>query len=345
MFEGCTSLTTAPELPATTLVGYCYGYIFNGCTNIKRITLGYAGNFEDAPSKAFENWVEGVAESGIFYYNGDDTTTGASAIPTGWKVTPLTLFFTAEESNSTLRLDKVGSPNAISLETSKDGNTWTDYSWIDSTGDTLTLANVGDKVFMRAKTENQTIGSSNTDYYKFVMTGKIAARGNIQKLLKADGSRTDAPYCCYYNMFNGCSSLTTSPELPATTLSNSCYYNMFYGCTSLISAPELPATTLANYCYDGMFSRCSSLTSAPELPATTLAQSCYQGLFYGCTNLNSITLDYTGNFSTTYFGNWVEGVASSGTFYYNGTDTTTGVSSIPEGWTVLSIPKPLCFTA
>lgn len=89
------------------------------------------------------------------------------------------LCFTAEQANSTVRLDKVGSPNTISLETSTDGSTWTDYSWTDSTGDTVTLASVGDKVYIRAKTENQTIGSSASYYYTFVMTGKIAASGNI----------------------------------------------------------------------------------------------------------------------------------------------------------------------
>ena len=89
------------------------------------------------------------------------------------------LCFTADEANSTLHLDKVGTPNAISLETSMDGNTWSDYSWTDKTGDTLTLSNVGDNVYFRAKTENQTIGSSNSNRYQFVMTGKIAASGNI----------------------------------------------------------------------------------------------------------------------------------------------------------------------
>lgn len=53
-----------------------------------------------------------------------------------------------------MKLNKVGSPSAIYLETSTDGNTWADYSWTDSAGDTLTLANIGDKVYMRAKTEN-----------------------------------------------------------------------------------------------------------------------------------------------------------------------------------------------
>ena len=34
MFDGCTSLTTAPELPATTLEGGCYRSMFNGCTSL-----------------------------------------------------------------------------------------------------------------------------------------------------------------------------------------------------------------------------------------------------------------------------------------------------------------------
>ena len=34
MFKGCTSLTVAPELPATTLVLYCYEEMFMGCTSL-----------------------------------------------------------------------------------------------------------------------------------------------------------------------------------------------------------------------------------------------------------------------------------------------------------------------
>ena len=45
MFYGCTSLTSAPELKATTLADYCYYYMFGGCTSLtaapelKAITL------------------------------------------------------------------------------------------------------------------------------------------------------------------------------------------------------------------------------------------------------------------------------------------------------------------
>lgn len=34
MFYGCTALTTAPELPATTLAKNCYAYMFKGCTSL-----------------------------------------------------------------------------------------------------------------------------------------------------------------------------------------------------------------------------------------------------------------------------------------------------------------------
>ena len=92
---------------------------------------------------------------------------------------------------------------------------------------------------------------------------------------------------CYYCMFEGCTSLTSAPELKATTLANSCYYSMFIGCTSLTSAPELPATELENHCYSTMFENCTSLKSAPELPAKKLASYCYYEMFDGCTSLES----------------------------------------------------------
>ena len=34
MFSGCTSLESAPELPATKLANDCYSYMFSGCTSL-----------------------------------------------------------------------------------------------------------------------------------------------------------------------------------------------------------------------------------------------------------------------------------------------------------------------
>ena len=148
---------------------------------------------------------------------------------------------------------------------------------------------------------------------------------------------------CYSAMFYNCTSLTTAPELPATTLASNCYSNMFQDCTNLTTAPQLPATTLTNSCYSYMFLNCTSLTTAPELPATTLADSCYYGMFRDCTILNYIkclAIDISAINCTI---NWVNGVASSGTFVKKRTAESAssnwerGVNGIPTGWTVENV--------
>ena len=117
---------------------------------------------------------------------------------------------------------------------------------------------------------------------------KVACTGDIRTLLDwRNYSTVDTKKARFCSLFDGCSVLTSAPELPATTLADNCYSFMFYGCTSLTSAPELKATTLAYQCYYKMFYGCTSLTSAPELKATTLAGSCYDNMFYGCTSLTS----------------------------------------------------------
>ena len=69
---------------------------------------------------------------------------------------------------------------------------------------------------------------------------------------------------------------------------------MFQGCTLLTTAPELPATTLETFCYSGMFFGCASLTTAPELPATTVALGCYSDMFTSCESLDYLKILYTG---------------------------------------------------
>ena len=141
---------------------------------------------------------------------------------------------------------------------------------------------------------------------------------------------------CYEAMFNNCTNLITAPELPAITLADSCYHRMFDGCMSLTLAPALPATTLVNNCYSAMFRACSSLTAAPDLPATTLVLDCYNAMFQCCSSLNYIKAMFTTTPSTNYTNNWVDMVASTGTFVKNSAATwnVTGISGIPTGWTV-----------
>ena len=172
------------------------------------------------------------------------------------------------------------------LEYSTDKTTW-------NTWDGTEISSAGSKLYLRGTGNTKITGDSPNYSFKFTGTNtlKIACEGNIENLLdyetvSAGGHPTMADHCCA-SMFYGCTSLTTAPELPATTLAYSCYGYMFWDCTSLTTAPELPATTLAEYCYNAMFFGCTSLTTAPALPATTMADHCYEYMFNGCTSLTT----------------------------------------------------------
>ena len=182
------------------------------------------------------------------------------------------------------------------LEYSTDTSTWNTWNGTE-------ISSSGSKLYLRGTGNTRITGNSSK--YRFVFSGtnalKIACEGNIESLLDykavGHGGHPRMVSYCYEGMFDGCTSLTTAPALPATTLAENCYNNMFYGCTSLTTAPALPATTLASYCYRNMFNGCTSLTTAPALPATMLDNYCYYGMFSGCTALTTaptlpaITLD------------------------------------------------------
>lgn len=85
MFRGCSNLTTAPTLPATTLQRYCYQYMFQNCSKLNYIKA----MFTTTPGTSYtRNWVSSVASSGTYVKNSSAryTTTGTSAIPSGWTV-------------------------------------------------------------------------------------------------------------------------------------------------------------------------------------------------------------------------------------------------------------------
>ena len=248
------------------------------------------------------------------------------------------LCFTAEADNSSVQLTAVGSAPAVTLVKSFDGVNWEAYT----VGEVIDLPSTGDYVYLAAgEGGNETFGSSTSAYNKFVINGLVAASGDITSLRRFDLGQTTLGNYCYFSMFQGCTGLTSAPELPATTLASSCYRSMFYGCTGLTSAPELPATTLKAYCYAYMFRGCTGLTSAPELPATTLRNYCYAYMFQDCKQISIIKIHFTSWDISAFTGKtngWVSGVASIGTFYKpSSLPEEYGTSEIPTGWTVVNI--------
>ena len=85
MFYGCTNLTTAPQLPATTLAEYCYDYMFYGCSKLNKITMLAT---DISATNCLYEWVGKVASSGTFIKNAAMTSlpSGENGIPNGWTI-------------------------------------------------------------------------------------------------------------------------------------------------------------------------------------------------------------------------------------------------------------------
>ena len=176
------------------------------------------------------------------------------------------LCFTAEEPNVVVNMSKTGSPPAVTLETSTDGETWTAF---DADGGTtpVTLAAIGDHVFFRAGTAgNSRMSSGASACRSFTLSGRCSASGSVMSLLSAsdpDMSFTTATTGTYALawLFDGCATLTSAPMLTSKSTRSNCYRYMFRGCTSLRRAPRLAAYDLSSNtaAYYGMFDGCSSL--------------------------------------------------------------------------------------
>ncbi|MBO6119183.1 MAG: leucine-rich repeat protein [Lachnospiraceae bacterium] len=320
MFSACSSLTTAPDLPATTLANSCYQGMFNGCSSLNSISLEWEGNFSGTgvPTDAFTNWVNGVANSGTFYYSGSadstaDSSYGASAMPKNstnkWTI----------GRNDYLRFisRKNGSQVGYSLHNltrnniyySKDRVTWTQWN-----GNYVTIDN-GETLYVHNR-DNQ-LATSTTQCLIFNMpnSGEIEVAGNIMSLANFN---TTVPSSCFYGVFAGDSGIGD-------------------GCDALVDASSLKLpSAIAAECYREMFNGCRRLVYGPTLPATTLASNCYMRMFQNCTSLISIKLGYTGSFDNAYFAGWVNNINTVGTLYYNGTGTVRGGNGIPTNWSVVT---------
>ena len=246
-----------------------------------------------------------------------------------------------------------------------EGNTWNSCTSKVGQPTTMTTLNVGDKVLLKGYNSRYTSERVYLYNTMLIFQGTAKVYGNIMSLIYGDNfigknsfsndyvfsnffsggivsvenlilPATSLTEGCYLGLFQN-SNITTAPKLPATTLADRCYEQMFYNCKSLTTAPKLPATTLKPRCYENMFTGCTSLTNAPELPATTLTGGCYFRMFEGCTSLNYIKCLATDISASACTTDWVDGVASTGTFVRNSAAQwyVIGTNGIPEGWEVV----------
>lgn len=202
-----------------------------------------------------------------------------------WEV-PDYLCFTAEENGSTIYLATRGSSYSWtpSLEFSTDKINWESFI----PGSTIiTLELSGDKVFLRGNNNRLNYSSA---YNQFVMTGSIAACGDVVSLLDYTCQVKKIPDYCFYMLFKDCTSLTSAPDISAKYVGISSYEYMFSGCSSLKTPPTSVYAsylegTSPHYSCRYMFKDCTSLISAPKLPSGVHGWSQYASMFENCTSL------------------------------------------------------------
>ena len=139
--------------------------------------------------------------------------------------------------------------SGVTLQYSIDnGSTWNNIS----SGETTASS---DEIWFRGRATGAKSLYTSSYYFSnaWVFSGdasnKLHVYGDLRYLLcnnLGDNTITfNIASYCFASMFRGCTSLTTVPSLPATTLANSCYSSMFRGCTSL----KVSATQTGTYQY------------------------------------------------------------------------------------------------
>ena len=273
LFEDCTQLTSAPDLPAKTLADGCYSYMFSGCSKL-----------ETGPKELPAITLADDCYSHMF--------SGCSKLETGPKELPAT---TLAEScymgmfRNCTNLKNV--PDELPAKTMFKNcylNMFTGCTSLEG-GPKLPATTLAESCY-----KNMFEGCTKL---------KTAPELKAMSLKKS----------CYHAMFWGCTSLTAAPDLPATELAEYCYTTMFNGCKNLKTGPvKLPALKLATRCYDSMFFYCSSLQTAPDLPATELTEYCYNGMFCGCEKLSSVKmLAPSDQIKSVGFSSWLSKAGTS----------------------------------
>ena len=215
MFFRCTGLTTAPELPATTLTEDCYYQLF------------YETGLTAAPKLPATTLAEHCYSR--MFYNCKGLTTAPKLPATTLAESCYAQMFrgcasltTAPELLATTLMD------------------WCYYQMFYGCSGLTTAPELPATTLAQACYSFMFYGCSSLTTAPELPATTLGV-GCYSAMFESCSSLTTAPELpattlaesCYAQMFEGCSSLTTAPELPATTLVKYCYSYMFSSCTGL----------------------------------------------------------------------------------------------------------------
>ena len=238
LFNGCSSLTTAPSLTVNSLSsGWCCQLMFNECTSLTDASTVHL-NATNIPRNAYMQMFNGCTSL---------TTAPSLTISSMSGTYACCMMFngcTSLASASNIKLNATAIPDSAYEQMFNGCSALTTPPTITSSA--LTIASGGLNAM-----------------FKYCTSLATAPNLNITTL-NSSGTK----HC--YDLFRGCSALTnvTKVKLNATTLYNQSYRSMFLGCTSLVTPPEIMATTYfsdststTNGSFVEMFYNCSKLST------------------------------------------------------------------------------------
>lgn len=266
MFEECTSLTQAPVLPATELKERCYQSMFKGCIALTQAPV-----------------LQATALKGQCYRQMFEGCTSLEQAP----VLPAT------ELQESCYFSMFSGCTALTQAPVLPATELKNYCYYSMFSGCTSLA------------QAPMLSAKELGWYCYNNMFK-----GCKSLVKAPAlPATTLQPSCYSYMFANCEKLTEAPELKATKMRSGSYQSMFEGCTSLVNAPALPATELDINCYQSMFKGCTSLKKAPELRAKKFEERCYCWMFQDCKKLESVTM-LTNEYGYTPLYGWLNGAGT-----------------------------------
>ena len=290
MFQGCTSLTQAPALPATTLVKNCYGYMFKGCTSLTQAPALPATTLADSCYAFMFGYCTSLTQApelpatqlvqGCYRY----MLSGCK------KLNYVKAMFTDISTQDWLT-GWLGNVSPTGTFVKNAAATWTNEQAGIPSGWTVQVEGS-----VTPEPEPQ------KDYLCFTSTGdSTVAMTQVNK--PTDISKNKV---IQYKINNGgwqnwnLSAVTlhdgdkmyvkSDDEIPMTEAGLT--HKRFSMTGSIAASGNIMSLfnfsdTLIDSAFYGLFEYCTSLVQAPALPATTLTNGCYESMFTGCTSLTT----------------------------------------------------------
>lgn len=289
MFSGCTNLTQAPEiLPAKVGDFACYYKMFEGCTSLTKAPELFAAALPEYDNNAYMNIFSGctnLSEITVHFTEWPDTYSWvADVAPTGTFICP-------KELPLEYGANRIPKGWAVKhLEETSNGNYLTFTAWEDYSS--FGIVNKDNNVDVQYSLDNgetwQVLSEGEKIHLQYKGDMAILRGDNPDGFSRGEDNYT------YFTMkgrivaSGSVMSLIDNKGDSKVIPCDWCFHNLFTECSSLLKAPKLPATKLTEWCYESMFSYCENLDKAPELPATELSKGCYYTMFFGCKRLSKV---------------------------------------------------------